>query len=243
MYLYPGSSVELADGASGEIVDIVVDRRSRRASHLVLSPSGAPGTRLVPLDALEPGPGPARLSWSTADVMRSPQVEEIDFLGPGSWPATTDGWTVGEIHTLAYPDEPSMWPDYTGRGIGYGVLGPRSDGRPTVATAFHRIPAGSAELRRASIVLSSDHHLVGHVKALVTDVGYAITHVVVDHGHLWTHREVTIPVTDIASVATDTVRLRVARDVTETYPPARYHRHHDVFRRTDAAAAGGRRSR
>ena len=59
---------------------------------------------------------------------------------------------------------------------------------------------------------SRDGHVVGHVDGFIVDRQNGITHLALERGHLWAHREITIPVKDIESVASDCVRLRVTRD-------------------------------
>jgi hypothetical protein len=126
---------------------------------------------------------------------------------------------------LAYPSDPSNWPDCSSNDTGYG-LGSMSGGRSASATIFDRIPMGTAEIRGVSVVLSSDHHVVGHVTALGLGAEHLITHLVIDRGHLWAHREITLPAGDVLSLATDLVQLGVARAAVGTYPSVRFHRHH-----------------
>lgn len=217
MRLDAGMAVESTDGVCGELADVVVDPVHRRVTHLVVKPRGLlEGTRLVPVDAVVSCDAHVMLSWSTAQILQATLVEETEFLQLESWPHQHDGWDVGVLRVFAWPYYPSSGFDY-GSTLDVGLRG-------TVVT-YDRVPEGTAEIRRASTVVSSDDHLVGHVDGLVLDPDHGITHIVLDHGHLWGHREITIPVDEVASVATDRVVLRVTRDAIGGFPSVPFHRH------------------
>ena len=59
---------------------------------------------------------------------------------------------------------------------------------------------------------SSDGHDVGHVDGLLVDADEQITHLVLEHGHLWGRREVAIPIGAITKVETDAVTLGLSKD-------------------------------
>jgi hypothetical protein len=51
-----------------------------------------------------------------------------------------------------------------------------------------------------------------------------ITHFVLERGHLWGKREVTIPIGTVAKVETDVVTLSLSKDEVGELPSARVHR-------------------
>jgi hypothetical protein len=54
---------------------------------------------------------------------------------------------------------------------------------------------------------------VGHVDGLlVDDAGGRLTHVVLEHGHLWGKREVSIPVAHVEAVRNDEIALGLTKD-------------------------------
>ena len=77
-------------------------------------------------------------------------------------------------------------------GLGYET-GP-SEYDPHVTVTYDRIPKGEVEIRRASEVASADGHQLGKVDGFLVDDDDAITHFVLERGHLWGRREVTIPI-------------------------------------------------
>jgi len=87
-----------------------------------------------------------------------------------------------------------------------------------MTTTYHRIPAGTVEIRRASEVVSSDEHVVGHVDGFIVAPDDPITHVVMERSHLWGHREVLLAMRDVASVSSDQIGLRVTRHQIDDFP-------------------------
>ena len=93
---------------------------------------------------------------------------------------------------------------------------------PYVMT-YDRVPKGEVEIRRASAVVSADDEQLGEVEALVVDGG-EITHIVLERGHLWGRRDVTIPIGAVAKVESDTVTLRLSKNDVGDLPAVRVHR-------------------
>ena len=207
MRVYAGTAVECRDGSGGEVADLVVDPGQRRLTHLVVANRDRGyGSRLVPADVMSAGHGHVVLSWTIEELLSAPQVEETGFLG-SPVPRQGDDWSVGVVRLLP-------WPHYLAPAvIGYGqALEPAfEDESMSTFAMYDRIPAGTAEIRRVTPVVSKDDHVVGHVEGLVVDAGQTITQLIIDRGHLWTHREMLIPTIEIESMETDRIRLRISR--------------------------------
>lgn len=77
---------------------------------------------------------------------------------------------------------------------------------------YDRIPKSEVEIRRASSVLSADGHRLGHVDGFLVDRDDKITHLVLERGHLWERRDVSIPIGAVARVENDTVTLDLDKD-------------------------------
>ena len=76
---------------------------------------------------------------------------------------------------------------------------------------YDRVPKGEVEIRRKSLVSSSDGHVLGHVDGFVVDDSQHISHVVLEHGHLWGKHEVAIPIGAVAEVEDDAVTLSLSK--------------------------------
>ena len=204
MRMDAGSMLILADGSHATVADLVIDPVRQRLTHLVVvPPARRQGSRLVPFGALTGDSGLMGLSWSAADLLGAPEVDEEDLLEPNGWPHTEDGWEVGVITMLP-------WPSYGApEGVGYGQwVEPGFGDRPPTAARYDRIPAGCVEIRRLSDVLGSDRLPVGYVRGLTVGPDGELVELIVDQGHLWARHDLTVPFEQVESVLTDQVRLR-----------------------------------
>jgi sporulation protein YlmC with PRC-barrel domain len=199
------SPVRCVDGPFGELADVVIDPTSQRVTHLVIAPHHDHGLAvLVPVDLAlaEDGPRPAiALRCTLADTRRLPPVQEFAYLRLGEFPANDPDWDVGIDNVLALPY-------YGYAGFDEGPV----DFDPHVSMTYDRVPKGEVEIRRASQVTSVDGHRLGRVDGFLVDGGNQITHVVLEHGHLWGRREVTIPISAVTRVATDAVVAGLTKD-------------------------------
>jgi sporulation protein YlmC with PRC-barrel domain len=206
MRLELGSRVNCTDGAFGELADVVIDPTTRRVTHLVVDPDREQWlARLVPVELAEPGNGtpPAvALRATVEEVRRLPSPHEVGHLRVGDFPVDDPDWDVGIQEVLALP---------------YYVY----DLEPTpleFAVTYDRVPKREIEIRRASSVASADGHQLGHVDGFIVDRDDAITHLVLEQGHLWGRREVTIPVGAVGRVETDAVTLTLTKAEVEALP-------------------------
>ena len=218
MRLELGSPVHCTDGPFGEVADVVVDPTKRRLTHLVVEPhdDDAPA-RLVPIELVSPQEGslPAiSLRCTVEEAGRLEPVREFAYLRLGEAPKEDPGWDIGIETVLAQP--------YYGYGPDYGT-GP-IDPDPHVSTTYDRIPKGEVEIRRTSEVTSADGHHLGDVDGFLVDSEDAITHFILERGHLWGKREVTIPMGAVARVDTDAVTLTLTKDEVGELPSVPVHR-------------------
>jgi sporulation protein YlmC with PRC-barrel domain len=191
-----GRPVESADGPVGRLTDVVVDPAERRVTHLVVEDS-ANKARLVAAELLVAGrdpDGPVVLSCSSADVAACPSIRSFSYVGFAGDPQTaSEGNDVGVEDVLALPSFGSLgFGDYAGDfGGAYGVT-------------YDSIPAGSAELRRDSIVVSASQEMIGNVEGLRVD-GLALAEVVVHRTR--TKETVAVPIESVVAIDTDCVTV------------------------------------
>ena len=211
MKLELGSPVSCTDGPFGELADVVIDPIARRVTHLVVAPDHQHGlARLVPIDlatAANNADTAVSLDCTLEHARQLPSVEEFAYLRLGEFPANDPDWDVGIENVLALPY------------YGYAGLGePPIDYDPNVSMTYDRVPKGEIEIRRASEVLSADGHRLGHVDGFLVDTDDQITHVVLERGHLWGRRDVTIPIGAVTQVKTDSVTVRLTKDEVAALP-------------------------
>jgi sporulation protein YlmC with PRC-barrel domain len=214
-----GSDVRCTDGACGTLRRVVVDPVARTLTHLVVEPGHQDqGGHLVPID-LVTSTGPAiELSCSLAQFATLEDAEETELL-----PGARGTWDYRQQDMLSWP--------YFGLGagtLGVGVGGIQTGGMGTNVgmgwdtqprTATHdQIPTGEVEIRRGQHVHATDGP-IGRVQGLVIDpADHHVTHVLLDEGHLWGHKQVAIPITAVTAV-NDGVRLDLTKDQVRDLPP------------------------
>jgi hypothetical protein len=110
-------------------------------------------------------------------------------------------------------------PYYDATGLGDTTPGLGSD----MTVLYDRVPKGEVEVRRSSAVVSADGHGVGSVEGFLVEEGH-ITHFVLERGHLWGRRDVTIPIGAVERVATDSVTLRLTKDEIGALPSVKVRR-------------------
>jgi sporulation protein YlmC with PRC-barrel domain len=217
MRLELGTPVRCTDKPYGELADVVVDPISKGVTHLVVRPSHqeALETRLVPIELVEGGDEASEISLrcTVEDVNGLEPVQEYAYLRLADSAADDPNWDVGVQDVLAspfYEADPGL--GYTGYPPDLGLI-------------YDRVPKGEVEIRRSSDVYSVDEHHLGEVDGFLVDDEAHITHLILERGHLWGRREVTIPIGAVAKVETDLVTLSLSKDQVGDLPSVRVHRH------------------
>jgi sporulation protein YlmC with PRC-barrel domain len=209
-----GSPVHCADATFGELADVVIDPTTRCVTHLVVRPHGRPDdARIVPVDwvASEAPETALRLSATVAEVNRLDRLHETAYLRLGEFPVDDPAWDVGVEDMLGLP-------------YFQGIEAQPIEADPHVMFGYDRVPKGEVEIRRASAVTAADGADLGRVDGFVVDEAGHISHVVLEHGHVWGRREVTIPIGAVDRVESDAVVLRLTKDEVGALPSHRVHR-------------------
>ena len=218
MRLDLGTRVRCTDKPYGELADVVVDPISKRVTHLVVRPTDqeALETRLVPIELAEGGDEAPEVSLrcTVDEVTALEPVREYAYLRVGESAANDPNWDVGVQDVLASP-----YYEADLAGLGYPGYGQE------LGLIYDRIPKGEVEIRRSSDVYSADEHHLGEVDGFLVDGEAHITHVILERGHLWGRRDVTIPIGGVAMVENDQVTLSLSKDQVGELPSVRVRRH------------------
>lgn len=213
MRLDLGLAVHCRDGDFGELADVVIDPTTRRVTHIVVAPHHRHDlARLVPIDRVDPGESAntITLQCSVADVESLERLHDVAYLRLGEFPVDDPNWDIGVEDMLGMP----YYQGIDAQPIEYD---------PHVTFGYDRVPKGEVEIRRSSPVTSSDGHHLGHVDGFVVDDTH-ISHVVLEHGHLWGRREVAIPIAGVERVENDEVVLKLSKDDVGALKAHRVHR-------------------
>jgi sporulation protein YlmC with PRC-barrel domain len=222
MRLEIGDRVRCTDGVYGELADIVIDPLEKRVTHLVVQPEHGEGeARLVPIQLAKGRDDQQReieLECTLDEAQGFESVHEAAYLRLGESPTEDPDWDVGVADVLAMPYYASL---------GYAGLEGQYAGEPDshVTMYYDRVPKGEVEVRRASAVISADGHSLGEVDGFVVDADEHITHFVLERGHLWGRKEVTIPIGAVARVESDAVHVALSKDEVGALPAVRVGRH------------------
>lgn len=208
--------VRCADGVSGTLSDVVVDPASRRVTHLVVRAGDPdPTARLVPfrlVSGIDDASGRLSLGCTGDELAKLDPVREYAYLPLDELPEGSQEWDVGVEDVMVVPN-------YEAAEL--GVYSVEVD--PNVGVTYDRVPKGEAEIRRTSGVASADGHHLGDVCAFVVSDG-AIADVVVVHGHLWWTRDVTIPVSAVEAIQTNSITLNLSKAEAAKLPGTRSRR-------------------
>jgi sporulation protein YlmC with PRC-barrel domain len=214
MHIDLDARLRCSDGIMVQLVDVVIDPSTRTVTHVVVHPERDHYvTRLVPIDRVD-GSGERHLALDCedADLDGFPRVSMIDYIRLDDTPVAAPEWAVGIRDVLALPhfaaEFDSGWYD------------------DHYAVGWDRIPAGEVEIRRESTITSADGREIGTVDGFVCDRGGELTHIVLQHGHLFGRRDLAIPIGRVDRLANDEVVVTLTAAEIEALPAVRVHRRH-----------------
>jgi sporulation protein YlmC with PRC-barrel domain len=170
---------------------VIIDPATETVTHLVIQPKNRLGVgRLVPLDLVDTAAGDIRLSCT---------VEEFGGLEPAQ--------------------ETELIDDVTG-GLGLGGLNaPMGVISPVQTILQDVVPLGEADVDHGDPVHALDGE-IGRVQGLLIDPDdHRVTHVLLQEGHLWGRKTVSIPVSAVTGVENG-IQLSLTKKQVEDLPPA-----------------------
>jgi hypothetical protein len=211
-----GASVSSTDGACGYVIRVIVDPIGDTITHLVVGPRHEHGhdiDRLVPVDLAEVTADGIRLGCTKADFDNLDPAEETHFVAgtehPGYEPEQVWGWPW---YAMGAQGMTGVWTEGQGWDRG-GSHGPQ---RRTVTD--DSVPLGEVQVHRGDHVHATDGE-IGLVEGLAVDPGnHHVTHVLLQEGHLWGHKEVAIPINAVTGVEAG-IRLNLSKQQVEDLPP------------------------
>ena len=218
-----GAEVFCEEGTCGVLRRVVIDPIARAITHLVVDPQqGQNLGHLVPIDRVDTSKDEIRLRCTMAEFEALEDAEETQFLqgGSGQW-----GYGQGQTLLLPFFGLGMRGMGMGGMGMGMGGIGMRGQGMGPQAVTRDRVPVGEVEVRRGDHVSATDGP-IGRVQGLVIDASdYHVTHVLLDEGHMWGKKEVSIPISAVIGVD-DAVRLNLTKNEVRDLPPVDVG-HHD----------------
>ena len=186
-----GATASCADGPGGKVSRVIIDPATETVTHLVIEPKHRMSlARLVPLDLVDSTAGDIRLRCT---------VEEFGQLEPAQ--------------------ETELIEDATG-SLGPGALNTAMGvTSPVPIMVEDVVPLGEAGVERGEPVHALDGE-IGRVQGFLVDPDdHRVTHVLLEEGHLWGRKKVSIPVSAVTGVENG-IQLSLTRKQVEDLPPA-----------------------
>jgi sporulation protein YlmC with PRC-barrel domain len=202
-----GAEASASDGLCGKVSRLVMDPVALTVTHLVIEPKhrGDLG-RLVPVHLVD----------TTADHLRLRcTIAEFDNLDPAEETDLVEGLDYGGGYGQAEAVQGYGGTGYmgaSGMGIGMGL------GHSTPVVVHDVVPLGETDVQRGESVHALDGE-IGKVQGFLVDPGdNHVTHVLLQEGHLWGRKEVSIPISAVIGVDAG-IRLNITKQQVEDLPP------------------------
>ena len=185
-----GATASCVDGLGGKVSRVIIDPATETVTHLVIQPKHRLGVgRLVPLDLVDTTAGDIRLRCT---------VEEFGGLEPAQ-----ETELIGDVTA----------------GLGLGLSAPMGTISPVMPIVQDVVPLGEADVDRGDPVHALDGE-IGRVHGLLVDSDdHRVTHVLLEEGHLWGRKKVSIPASAVIGVENG-IRLSLTKKQVEDLPPA-----------------------
>jgi len=185
-----GATASCVDGPGGKVSRVIIDPATETVTHLVIQPKHRLGVgRLVPLDLVETTAGDIRLRCT---------VEEFGGLEPAQETELIDDVTAG---------------------LGLGLNAPMGTISPVQPIVQDVVPLGEADVDRGDPVHALDGE-IGRIKGLLVDPDdHRVTHVLLEQGHLWGRKKVSIPASAVTGVENG-IWLSLTKKQVEDLPSA-----------------------
>jgi len=187
--------VHCVDGRCGRSTYIIINPTTEKVTHLVVReqwPSRI--ERLVPVKWI---------SISTRDVIvltkEREQFTQLDLF------FQTDFVQRDVPHFATDPKLTLVWP--------YVVPAKR-----IVSVSHRQIPAGKLAIRRGAVVRATDGRVGVVNQLMVNPEGGNITHLILQDGHVWGKKLVTIPVAQIERIEEKVIQLKLNKKEVEALP-------------------------
>lgn len=199
--------VECSDGACGESVTVIVDPVARKLTHFVVEDPDLV-QRVVAIDqVVETTRESIRLRCTRDELKQMESFVETHFVKNEA--PDPQFYAGGPLYMLPYATPMPM--------LGMPI-------------EVEHVPLGEIAVRRGTLVEATDGY-VGDVAELLIDPEKGeITHFVLQEGHLWGKKEVTLPLSAIDRIEEETVYLKLDKEAVAQLPAVPVQRHYALGR-------------
>jgi len=206
-----GAKVNCSNGElCGKLTRVIIDPIQRTLTHLVVEPRREERGRLVPLHLVQTStPKLIDLECTLHEFNQLESAQDKDYFPMDN---QYGSYYAGYAHGYGYGYGNAYFlPYYAYGGLGYG----QGWGRDSVT--YDAVPPGEVTIRRGDPVHATDGD-IGHIAGLVigTPTG-EVTHVLLQEGHLWGKKDVSIPIGSVTRVG-EVVEVGLSKHQLEELP-------------------------
>ncbi len=205
------AKVVCVDGECGKSTHVIIERNSQKVTHFVVKVSDLLESHkyLVSIDqVVRTTPESIALSCTKKELAAMPPFTEMRFLNP----VTYKYEALEDFSDKAIADRTSylMWSDPTmGADMSTDIF--------SMPVEEEIVPAGEIAIHRGASVEAIDGH-IGRVEEFLLDPrDQHITHLVLEEGHLWHKKELTLPMSAIARMDEDYIYLNLDKEAVRSF--------------------------
>ena len=203
--------VVCVDGECGKSSHIIIERNSQKVTHFVVKIGNLLESqkRLVSTEHIvRTTSNSVALRCTKKELMAMPPFTEMRFLNP----ITREYEALKNFSDEAIASRSShlMWSDPS-------VLTESSTDIFSIPVEEELIPQGEMAVHRGASIEATDGHIGKIEEFLVDPNDRHITHLVLEEGHLWHKRELTIPMSAISKMDEDYIYLNIDKATVKSW--------------------------
>ena len=202
------AKVFCTDGECGRLSHIIIDENSKKMTHLAVKNSNplASHQYLVPIEFVTKGSSESiQLSCKRVEVFRMPACTQMCFFNP----ITSKYEPLKDFsnEAIAAFNARMMCFDFS-----------TNEDKRSMVVETELIPAGEIAMNRKVSVEATDGH-IGWVEEFVIDPDDKDnTYLLLEAGHLWHKKELTLPMSAVAHINEDRIYLNLNRKALRLLP-------------------------
>ena len=206
--IFLDAKVVCTDGECGRLSHVIIDENSKKITHFAVKNSNplASHQYLVPIESVINGsPESIQLSCKRIEVFRMPAFTEMRFFNPitSKYESLKD---FSDEAVAAFNTRMMCFDSSTGKD------------RCSMTIETELIPAGEAAVSKGASVEATDGH-IGRLEEFVIDSNDENNaRLVLEEGHLWHKKELTLPLSAIAHINEDRIYLNLSRKAIRLLP-------------------------
>lgn len=182
-----GAEVFCKDGLCGRSTRVILKPKTEEVTHLVVREKAFPHTEyIVPVTAVTvTTPDSINISLTSRELAKQDPFIEREYVE----------MNIPEYANSAYTLQGNLYLDHE-----------------YVTVEHEQIPEDEVDVRKGARVHAVDGHIGRVDEFLVDEKTKRVTHLVMQEGHLFGKKDVTIPVSAIDHVEEDTIYLKLSKD-------------------------------